>query len=1122
MKKTLSVILSFLAVAGFVLSSVSCVEQIPPVIEDLTLGRPLSPTNFTAKVVNGEYIEFDWDNTRGATSFLIEVCGDEAMTEAAYTCEVSPEEIPYTVHVEADMVYYARIKTRVVASEGGEPSDSKWTSIAESIKTYAIKDPVNPVAAERTATTITVTWTYPEGEPQPAELDRIVITPDGGEAVTAQLTAEQAAAASYSFESLTPSTKYGVSLWFKSANRGEVNAWTLPDVSGATEVSTQEALVQAFADGASKILVKYSDSPYVLEDVTLTGPVTLIGEMSAEGERPVIQCAFTVSDNAGGVIRFENLDFDGASYAKTHLITVKSTGVALSAVEVIGCNIYGMQRGVYYDNTGGSVESIRFDNCQIYDIAGSGGDCFDIRKGTSVIGSFKLTNCTFKDAARTLFRIDKSVQLASFVVTNCTFVNINVAGASNNRGIFSNYAAACTDYQLRKNVFLNMGADAKFMNAKADEQMPVVSDNFFYNIQPAFWPVDANTGTVYYTEAQATADGGAVLTEDPCVSSAKDIFNVTDETVASAGAGDARWLESYVPVIEDLTLTAVVPVKTWNLVDSKTFKVGADKDMVRDQIRFFVTQKAVNFTEEGFEFTAAATMGADGVPADGAIGFMVNGPGSVVLSTKAEDPMAVMTVSLDGVPAGAVIAGSENAQVVFADLNAGEEHMLYLIPSAPQTLTALQWSDDIESGGSVVLDTPVVSISKTSVNEGEAAEVTLSWEAVSKAGSYDVTIGENTYSTETNSYTFDASTLAAGTYRISVVAKPASTDLVRQPSEPSEEVVFTVNEVLKAIVAETAWGSAEFEYLFHEKSQDSKDTEVKGDFVYKNLGFINGSGKCKFGTGTNAAGESAYRYQFGGTGNSGKNALGILVGGSGTLVIEAASSSSSADRFLEVMAGETVAMTDIPAPKDGAKVTEVPVSAAAGSMVTLYSKGSGINVFSLKWIPAPSEGIPSDPEAIEADFMADYSDATKFPDNSGATAEEFTVDKVTYGKKIVVNSNSKRIKFGGSAEVGADGIPVNRFASFKITTPGTLTHKVISGSSSDAEREYVVILVKTVGGQQEVLELFREFSPTSSSAEARTLEITSEHLAGATSAVRLYVFPCANCNLYGLGFSPKK
>lgn len=129
----------------------------------------------------------------------------------------------------------------------------------------------------------------------------------------------------------------------------------------------------------------------------------------------------------------------------------------------------------------------------------------------------------------------------------------------------------------------------------------------------------------------------------------------------------------------------------------------------------------------------------------------------------------------------------------------------------------------------------------------------------------------------------------------------------------------------------------------------TKDTD---GFTYKGLSFLFGGGKFKFGENNDAAGTKAVRFQYGGTGSATKACVSFTVDAPGTLVVEAVSSSSSADRALAVSIDDTE-LTPQNALGSGATLLTFDCSSAtAGSKITIYSKNSGINVFSIAWTPS--------------------------------------------------------------------------------------------------------------------------------------------------------------------------
>ena len=129
-------------------------------------------------------------------------------------------------------------------------------------------------------------------------------------------------------------------------------------------------------------------------------------------------------------------------------------------------------------------------------------------------------------------------------------------------------------------------------------------------------------------------------------------------------------------------------------------------------------------------------------------------------------------------------------------------------------------------------------------------------------------------------------------------------------------------------------------------------TKDADGFTYKGLSFLFGGGKFKFGENNNAAGTKAVRFQYGGTGSLTKACVFFTVDAPGTLVVEAVSSSSSADRALAVSVDDTE-LTPQNALGSGATLLSFDCSSAtAGSKIAIYSKNSGINVFSIAWTPS--------------------------------------------------------------------------------------------------------------------------------------------------------------------------
>ena len=1048
--------------------------------DEIALGRCLTPTELSAKVIDGEFIEFSWTKSKGATEFVLELYSDEEMKQKVETFTIPAADVPYTADLEADMTYYARVKG---VNGDGVIEDSNWATFDRALQTYAIKSSLNPELVDRSASSITIKWT------KDPEVDHIRITPalnDDEEYTRFDVSADAQAAAQVEVTGLNPSVNYTLAVHFKSAQRGTVSAWTRPSVEGATEVATAEALIQAITDKAPVIKVAYSEAPYVIGSVVLGGPVAIYGDATAQGAQPVIQGGLKIGADVTSV-HLEALTFDGAGIADyPHNLTFYAAAT-VESITVVNCKLNNYLRGVLYENSKApTVGSIKYDGVEVNNVTGDGGDCFDFR-GKATVNSIEFINSTLNTGARTWFRIDANTVLESIKLTHCTFNNLCFANNGNNNGIFNiralNAAGAAPAFVLTHNVFLNMNDDNKrccLVAKNSTSAFPTeLSDNFFYNCYDRFFVAQKDGSTLSGDDLKAAADegrarilvnGSSELAADPCVDSARDKYNVISKEVIEANAGDPRWYGAYVEIPEDLTQEVTETGKIWNLTDGQTFKKMADKDMVRDGIRFFVKNTPINFTKEGFEFTGEAVL-EGGVPVDGGIGIKVNEPGSIIISVAAAAGHSNLTVSLDGKVSASVPAGAEYQKVTFA--NVSGEQMIYIYGCHPATMTFLQWTSDVQVLDNV-LATPEVKISKTTVNERAEDEITLTWDAVDYAGSYNVTVDgkkknvtETTYTFATGGYAVEE---AGGDFAIQVTAVPAADDYTRVESQPAE-LSFHVNDVpeepgIKVVRYSLTFpegGNAEEKYVCENNA---------GFYVQTVGGWVIDANAQKFAV-PGASEYDSYATRLKGSMTSDTKSMTITVPNDGKLYIAARSANGSAtDRTMALMQGdkEILAPTVI---QDADKFTAgdasafpyVVVDVKAGDIQVVLN--NGINFYGIVY-----DALEGGPAGV--DYVWDFS-APEWVDamtGSGiaANTNDSNWNLEVNGLKMIAGGGS--IKWNVSDGVyfwqpGGAGSDAKRYFEFTTEMPGKLTvYASNTGSSEDLTR---MVTVKVGDGAEESL-----------------------------------------------------
>ncbi len=781
---------SILAAAAAVLTlgfAAGCSEQFEEITE-LELTRCLQPLDLSARISQGQNVTFSWTVSSDAESYTLSVYSDEEMTVEVFSETVEPSEVPVTKYLDVDQSYWFRVQAHNSAKD-----DSKWADYGKEIKTYAVKSNLYMSLTDRTSTSFSFAWT---ADP---EVDRIECTEIGSEAepITYTLTAEDIAAGTATVSGLTPSTEYDAILYFSSANRGEVNAWTQPDMSGLTTVSTSAALEQAITDGAN-ILLTMDGSPYTVgtdKGIDVSKGFQLYGEGATDGSRPVVMGSLSIVDTYdGGDIYCEGIEFNGDSNTYGFLFQHKegqtTDNVVIGNVTFRNCGVTGYSKGLFYEwSKTMAITSFTFDSCEIYEVnadGSGGGDGFDVRYATS-ISTLTFTNNTIYNGFRTFIRIDANPVIGDFVFENNTVMNICFVENSNNGGIFG-FQVAPKSFSFKKNLFLSMPEYSVMTNSgskyvSGDNLNITAAQNYFYDMNDSF----------FNTNFSLSAASGTVLSTDPCYNAKGGLFNILGSSeIAGAQIGASKWWAEYVEEPEDLTMIKLEGSHTWDFTDAKYFSSDFTKSKVRDMLLFGVTDNKILLTDGVLGFSTGATTTKKGVPTDGYLAFLVDQPGSVLIKPADADntgnhfiigvgPTSGSSITVKG--GAAALADMDNAQkILITDIT--EESLVYIYPNGAISLEQLAWSTDV-TPVNTALPTPEPEASPSTVTSGSPEDVLISWAAVEGAGSYSVVFNGKTYEAETaedgsGSYTIGSTTvgmLDAGSYKAEVYANPSADDI---------------------------------------------------------------------------------------------------------------------------------------------------------------------------------------------------------------------------------------------------------------------------------------------------------------------------------------------------------
>lgn len=798
MKKIKNILTAaILTAGGFLAGCTSVADE----LTELSLTRCLEPLNLEYTISNGDSVIFNWDLVSGSDQFALQIAENDGtfetedgkLTSAVIKdLIVTADKVPYGIKLTADQKYFFRVQAQTSANDK-EPS--KWAVSADTISTYAVRSSLFPEVTGRTSSSITISWN------EDPEVTHILCTPREGTPVRYDLTDEDIKAHTATVDGLTPSTNYTVILYYMSASRGELSLYTMPDLSGIATVSTVEDLKQAFTDGAPKIVVSMAGSPYELGSVDLTKNMELYGQEDADGTRPVIMGTVSVNGTIDH-FRCEGIEWNGNGYEIGRPIQIKdATTTSINEVIFKNCTITGFENGIFYSSdkvTNSDVGTLTFEGCDIYDIPGSGGDGIDIRdidnKEVVKFGNINFINNTVYNSFRTFMRIDEYVNITGKItVRNNTIMGVSTFDNSNNRGIIGIQAtSAAGKIEFSSNLFLHMETVSTM--SSHNKNLPISSFTFSNN---HFFDVNEEFFNDQCTEANAIAGGGSVLAADPCFNSAGMNFHLTNSTLLNAKVGDPRWLIAYVEPPIDNNLTLITGAKTWDLTDASIFSGSIKTTQVKDQLRIIADDAHEVILADSLVFTAAADISRAGIPNAGALEFLVDKPGSLVIETLDYDGNTGnhIVVSLNGTVKGGVATNSDmrgtSQKIVIEGIE--EQSSIYLYPSGPIAITTLSWSNDV-SPVNTALQTPEVTATPNSV--GETAEpVTVTWNAVPGAASYSFSFGSISTEVTGTEYTIPAdafSVLGSGGYPVTVIANPAEGDIYNTASSAGTATISVV------------------------------------------------------------------------------------------------------------------------------------------------------------------------------------------------------------------------------------------------------------------------------------------------------------------------------------------
>ncbi|MBQ9193588.1 MAG: DUF4957 domain-containing protein [Bacteroidales bacterium] len=890
----------------------ACVNKEWDEITEIQLSRCLTPGNLTARVdaTLGDVITFGWDVNKDAGGYELIVYTDEAMTQMENSWTLEPAEVPYTTRLTADQKYWFTVQAYRVDANGNRVSgtESHLSVYDGSVKTYAVKDNLYLEIKGRSTSSVSLAWSNEVSDyTEVTELSAVPVK--GGKTVRKDISSSEADAAAATIDGLVPSTEYQITLFYMSASRGTVDAWTKAEQGSATVITSSDELKTAVSAGGN-YYISYSETPYSMGTAKPAESLTLVGELGPDGTKPVVQGKVELTADlaeANADLYFENIKFDGV--AGSRIVEHTGGSPVVGSIKFVNCEITNFMGGFFYGNNDNVVKigQLLFDSCDMYGIIGSGGDAVDIRK-TTEIDEIAFVNNTIYDGIRTMFRIDASdaIKIGHIDFENNTVKNIATMDDGNNRGFFA--VRVPHEMTLKNNLFLYENG------GKTGDEVDKAQlfQNNANTVEPTFRNASGNYsyahGKDFFTKISAQAAGFVTMNVDPCYNSKGNFFQLAAQDLIEGKVGASKWWIQYVEKPEDLTQNVITSAHTWNLQDASLFAGDVKNSRVRDELMLVGTEATPLNADGGITFKQASVLTRKGVPTEGYASFKVNAPGSVdILLSDTDKTGATVVVALyddNGLAVqgsvGVSGANPEVQKVVIPEVSG--EGTVYLYATGAVTITKLGWSEDTLALDKV-LETPKPVVEPVTLTEGDETAVTITWEAIPNADHYVVVFNKRTQDPQTElSFTVPAEDIAelkAGLYNFTVQAFPAETDLYYVASEKAN-ASFAIQPKggageMTEVTLTWDFSAADWQEKFGEYGAANTDI-TNWDITYDGLTLHSGS-KSKYNT---------TFFQFGGKSGEMDRYFKFTAPEQGTLRITSSNTGSAAamDRTVAVTVGD--------------------------------------------------------------------------------------------------------------------------------------------------------------------------------------------------------------------------
>lgn len=499
-------------------------------ITSINYERLFSPLNLEARVINKTNVRLNWTNTKGATSYNVEIYANDNLAftgTPVKTIEgVTAESLPYTIEgLEGETQYSIRVQ-----AVGENVESSKWSTASVETDTEQIFKSV--AEEELAATSVTLHWTAGETATE------IVLTPGD---IKHTVTADEIAAGAATITGLGSETEYTAKLMNGTKTRGTIKFTTLVDLGDAQPAYPGDDLAAIIAatepNGTIVLLAKDGNNEFTFTDeagepttleLELTKDITIKGLYP--NNRPTASIKFVM--NGCNNLKIENINLKGTGNVIT-VLDSKGGDVSITNCDVTEFGTFLIETA---ETQTGTINTFTVDNCIFHDMAG-GKRFVDYQKKKSFIAELTLKNSTFYKCCSSsdFLRFDRHSTKGNVVnMTNCTLYGIE-ATSKGLLYIRSNKAGSKEfTANISKCIFANMGEKVFFSQDTKTDNL-IFTSNYYFDAPSLLAIPEGGAGKVVDTNG-TTLDPGFK-------DAANGDFTVSNEDIIFYKIGDPRWLK---------------------------------------------------------------------------------------------------------------------------------------------------------------------------------------------------------------------------------------------------------------------------------------------------------------------------------------------------------------------------------------------------------------------------------------------------------------------------------------------------------------------------------------------------------------------------------------------------